>query len=160
MAYAAVLGMRTEAKLQGQQYSWLGSIFYFGYLLMQLPNYWILIKVPLGRFIGVMAICWGGCTCLMAACHNFAGLAALRFLLGIFEAAIMPTFMILTAIWYKREEQPLRTALWYNTFAGVCQSGSLGIREAYETTGFRGYTQLCNRQDRWTSIDLESKFRA
>lgn len=27
--------------------------------------------------------------------------------------------MSLSAAWYKRREQPLRTALWYNTFAGI-----------------------------------------
>ncbi|KAL2419246.1 putative transporter [Exophiala dermatitidis] len=119
MGYAAVLGLKEDTHLKAQQYSWLGSIFYFGYLLMQLPNYWILTKVPLGRFIGTLAIAWGACICLMGACHNFAGLAVLRFFLGIFEAAIMPTFMIMTALWYKRDEQPLRTAAWYNTFAGI-----------------------------------------
>ena len=55
----------------------------------------------------------------MAACHNFAGLATIRFLLGVLEAGILPCLMIVNSIWYTREEQPLRTALWYNTFAGV-----------------------------------------
>jgi MFS family permease len=31
----------------------------------------------------------------------------------------LPCMMLLNSIWYRREEQPLRTAFWYNTFAGV-----------------------------------------
>ena len=87
--------------------------------MMQFPNSWILTKVPPGKFIGTLLICWGGCLCVMSACHDFAGLAAVRFLLGVFEAGLMPTCMILTSVWYRREEHPLRTAIWYNTFAGV-----------------------------------------
>ncbi|CAG8902516.1 unnamed protein product [Penicillium egyptiacum] len=55
----------------------------------------------------------------MAACHNFAGLAAICFLLGAFEASILPCLILVNSRWYRREEQPLRTALWANTFAGV-----------------------------------------
>lgn len=32
MAYAAVYGLKTDTNLKGQEYSWLGSIFYFGYV--------------------------------------------------------------------------------------------------------------------------------
>jgi MFS family permease len=46
-------------------------------------------------------------------------LATVRFFLGIFEAAVLPCMMLLNPMWYRKEEQPLRTAFWYNTFAGV-----------------------------------------
>lgn len=55
----------------------------------------------------------------MAVCDSFASLAVVRFLLGVFEAAMLPCMMIINSMWYRREEQPLRTAFWYNTFAGV-----------------------------------------
>ena len=111
--------MKTDTNLVGQEYSWLGSIFYFGYLSMEFPMLWLLTKVPIGKFVGITLFCWGGILCFMAACHNFAGLAAVRFFLGVFEAGILPSLMIMNSMWYRRAEQPLRTALWYNTFAGV-----------------------------------------
>jgi MFS family permease len=55
----------------------------------------------------------------MAACSNFAGLATIRLLLGVAEAAMLPCLLLVNTRWYRREEQPLRTAFWYNTFAGV-----------------------------------------
>lgn len=108
-----------DAHLVGQQYSWLGSIFYFGYLPMEFPSLWLVTKLPIGKFVGVCLVLWGTALCLMGACHNFAGLAAIRFLLGIFEAALLPCMLVINSMWYHREEQPLRTAFWYDTFAGV-----------------------------------------
>ncbi|TVY30249.1 putative transporter [Lachnellula hyalina] len=119
MAYAAVYGMKKDAHLVGQEYSWLGSIFYFGYLAMEFPILWLLTKVPIGKFVGITVFIWGGILCCMAACHSFAGLATVRFFLGVFEAGILPSLMIMNSMWYRREEQPLRTALWYNTLAGI-----------------------------------------
>lgn len=119
MAYAAVYGMRKETNLHGQEYSWLGSIFYLGYLAMEMPTVWLLTKVPLGSYIGGTLFAWGGVVGCMAACSNFAGLATVRFLLGVFEAGILPALLLVNSLWYTKREQPLRTALWYNTFAGV-----------------------------------------
>lgn len=58
---------------------------------------------------------WGLAETCMAACHNFAGLLACRFFLGLFEAGCMPLFTIITGQWYRRVEQPNRVAIWYCT---------------------------------------------
>ncbi|CAL3971284.1 unnamed protein product [Diplocarpon coronariae] len=108
MAYAAVYGMRKDTHLVGQQYSWLGSIFYFGYLFAEFPILWLLGKVPIGKYVAICLFAWGGTLCCMAA-----------------------------------EEQPLRTALWYNTFAGACASVSIKL-----------YTLLTVRKDLWRHIKL------
>ena len=105
----------------------LSAIVYFGFLLMQFPNMWLLTKVPPGRYLSVLVMSWGVLLLCMAAAHNFAGLATVRFFLGLFEAGQLPICMILTSIWYRREEHALRAAVWYNTFAGVCQLASLSF---------------------------------
>ncbi|KZF26202.1 MFS general substrate transporter [Xylona heveae TC161] len=119
LAYAAIYGMQKDAHLVGQEYSWLGSIFYFGYLAMEFPTMWLLTKVPIGKYIGVSIIGFGLVLCCMTGAKSFAGLAAARFVLGMFEAGLLPSFIILNSVWYRREEQPLRTAIWWNTFAGI-----------------------------------------
>jgi hypothetical protein len=43
-----------------------------------------------------------------AACKNFSGLMAARFFLGVGEAAIAPGFTLITGMYWKRGEQPLR----------------------------------------------------
>lgn len=44
---------------------------------------------------------------------NFTILCVLRVLLGIFEAVSQPTFLLLSSMWYKREEQAHIVAYWY-----------------------------------------------
>lgn len=58
---------------------------------------------------------WGIAQTCMAACHNFSGLLAARFFLGLFEAGCLPLFSILVARWYRRAEQPIRVAAFYST---------------------------------------------
>lgn len=48
-----------------------------------------------------------------AATKNFAGLMCARFFLGVGEAAIAPGFTLLTGMFYKREEQPMRYEITY-----------------------------------------------
>uniref|UniRef100_L2GAI8 Allantoate permease n=1 Tax=Colletotrichum fructicola (strain Nara gc5) TaxID=1213859 RepID=L2GAI8_COLFN len=59
LGFAAIFGLRTDANLKGQEYSWLGSIFYFGYLAMELPSLWLITKVPIGKYISACLILWG-----------------------------------------------------------------------------------------------------
>ena len=47
-----------------------------------------------------------------AACTSFAGLMVARFFLGVGEAAIAPGFTLITGMFYKREEQPVRYVHW------------------------------------------------
>ncbi len=53
-----------------------------------------------------------------AACSSFAGLATVRFILGVVEATISPGFVAVTGIWWTRQEQASRSALWIS-FLGV-----------------------------------------
>lgn len=72
-----------------------------------------------------------------AACHNFAGLMAVRFFLGVAEATVAPAFAILVGTFYKRSEQPLRQCLWFvgNALAGVF-GGLIGYGIAHIKSDF------------------------
>lgn len=64
---------------------------------------------------------WAGILMCTAATHNASGLLACRFFLGFMEAAVAPGFSIITAMWYKRSEQPLRHGAWFmgNVISGL-----------------------------------------
>lgn len=69
---------------------------------------------------------WGLFIGLTAACKNFAGLAVVRILLGCAEATLLPGSSLITSMWYKREEHPLRIGAWFlGTSIGVMCSGVL-----------------------------------
>lgn len=108
----------------GQQYSWISSIFYFGYLIWTYPTTLLIQKLPIGKYISINTILWGLIVAVTAACTNFCGLMAVRFLLGVAEATITPAFVYVTAMWYTREEIPVRTGAWFagNSFGGFATS--------------------------------------
>ncbi|UPL03170.1 hypothetical protein LCI18_014104 [Fusarium solani-melongenae] len=116
---AALYGMLDDNKLKGQEYSWVGSIFYFGYLVAQFPSVKLMSHFPLGKFLAVTAFGWAAATLLMAATHNAAGLMALRFLMGALEAPALPGLTLATTMWYRIREQPMRVAIWSSTVASV-----------------------------------------
>lgn len=62
-----------------------------------------------------------------AAANGFPALAALRSLSGAFEAIADPAFMLITSMYYTREEQPSRIAAWYVwNGVGVAGGGLIG----------------------------------
>lgn len=120
--------MSDDLHLHGNQYSWLSSIFYVGFLIMAFPTSWLLTRLPIGKYLGTLLILWGGCLCFMSVCTSFKTAATVRFLLGMLEAGLLPSCIVITACWYRREEQPLRAALWFGPFSGVRDSWSFGDR--------------------------------
>ncbi|KAF5714013.1 hypothetical protein FMUND_7678 [Fusarium mundagurra] len=124
LSSAAVFGLREDTHLKGQQYSWVGSVFYLGYLLWTYPTTVLVARLPTGKYLTVNTLFWGLVVALTAACHNFGGLLVVRFLLGVAEATITPGFMFLTSSWYTRDEMPTRVGLWFsgNSVGGLVAS--------------------------------------
>ncbi|KAJ5191248.1 major facilitator superfamily domain-containing protein [Penicillium cinerascens] len=52
LANASVMGIIVDTHLVGQEFSWLSSVFYFGYLFANLPVSVLLVKFPLGKTLG------------------------------------------------------------------------------------------------------------
>ncbi|KAI0026123.1 putative MFS allantoate transporter [Xylariomycetidae sp. FL0641] len=127
LSYAAIFGIREDLNLQDTDYSWLSSMFYFGFLFWAFPTNFMMQRFPIGKYLGVNIFCWGFFLMLQAAAKTFGQLLALRFLAGAAEACADPSFMLITSMWYTRRQQPLRMGLWYtaNGF-GIALGGLLG----------------------------------
>ncbi|KAL4939960.1 hypothetical protein BDV06DRAFT_230701 [Aspergillus oleicola] len=120
LSYAGVFGLMEDLSLTNSQYSWCSSIFYIGQLVAEYPFIYLMSRLPLTKFVGATVILWGiSCACL-AAPQNYAGFAAVRFLLGFTEGAVSPAFVTITSIWYQKSEHASRTALWVS-MNGVAQ---------------------------------------
>ncbi|KAK6819582.1 hypothetical protein PG987_016065 [Apiospora arundinis] len=151
--FAVVFGLKKGTNLQNQDYAWLSSIFYFGYLFAQYPAGYLLQRLPTAKFIGSTIIgghadffpvrlggefpqVWGVLLITTPACTSFAGIAANRFLLGVFEAVVNPGFVLVMSMWYQGAEQPLRLVTYYsmNGVAGIF-GGLLGYAIGHITSG-------------------------
>ncbi|KAK2689614.1 hypothetical protein QWA68_011987 [Fusarium oxysporum] len=113
LSYASIFGLIDDTNLEGDQYSWLGSIVYLAQLIMQPPLALALVKLPIGKLTSAMVLAWGVTLVLMTWASNFKTLMVARFFLGAFEASIGPSFIAITQMWWRRREQTLRIGSWY-----------------------------------------------
>lgn len=120
ISYASVMGIQEDIGLVGDNYQWLGSMFYFGYIAWEYPTTRLLQRLPLAKYSSFCVIMWGVTLACFAGVTNFAGAVAIRFFLGVFEAAVTPGFALLTSQWYTKEEQGSRTGIWFS-FNGFAQ---------------------------------------
>ncbi|KAL1982001.1 hypothetical protein VTN96DRAFT_1825 [Rasamsonia emersonii] len=120
LSYASVFGLITDLKLTAGQYSWCSSIFYIGQLVSEYPFIYLMSRLPLSKFVGATIILWGGVCMCLAAPKNFAGFAAVRFLLGVTEGAVSPAFVTITSIWYRKKQHALRVGTWVS-MNGIAQ---------------------------------------
>lgn len=102
-----------------------GSIFYFGYLAGQYPAGYLLQRLPIAKFLALCTIGWGIILMTTPACHNFAGTAVNRFLLGLLESTVNPGFVMIMSMWYTSAEQPLRLEAYYCTNGIATMFGGL-----------------------------------
>ncbi len=108
-----------------QDYAWLSSIFYFGYLVAQYPFGFLLQRYRIARVLGCAILAWGIVLITTPACHSFAGMASNRFLLGALEASVNPGFVMIIGMWYRSSEQPLRLESYYCTNGIATMFGGL-----------------------------------
>ncbi len=95
-------------------------MFYFGYLAWEWPTNRLLQRLPLAKWSAANVIMWGLVLSCMAAAQSFSGAMAVRFFLGVFEAAVSPGFALFTSQWYTMSEQGTRVGIWFS-FNGVGQ---------------------------------------
>ncbi|KAL3431038.1 major facilitator superfamily domain-containing protein [Aspergillus tetrazonus] len=110
--YASLMGLQTDTKLVGNQYSWVSSIFYAGYLAWEFPTTYLFRRLPVGKYTAINIFCWGIALSFHAATTNYAGLLACRFFLGAFEATVTPAFVLITSMWFRQGEQGRRMGYW------------------------------------------------
>ena len=114
LSYASVMGIKRDIGLVGDNYQWVSSMFYFGYLAWEYPTNRLLQRLPLAKYSAFCVIAWGLVLCCMAATKNYSGALAVRFILGIFESAVTPGWALITSQWYTKAEQGARTGIWFS----------------------------------------------
>jgi MFS family permease len=74
---------------------------------------YFLQMIPAAKWLGLNVILWGTATACGAAAHNYHTLLVSRIFLGIFEATIGPSLLLISSQWYTKSEQAPRFSLWY-----------------------------------------------
>ena len=89
-----------------------------GFLAFEFPTQYLAQRISrLSLYLGINIMLWGVVLACHAACHDFAGLAVCRTLLGVFESCVAPILVLIIAMWYRKVEQGRRVSWFY-----VCNS--------------------------------------
>ncbi|MBO0369607.1 MFS transporter [Pseudomonas putida] len=103
--FAAASGMADDLKITPALSSLLGALFFLGYFFFQVPGAIYAEKRSVKKLIFVSLILWGGLATLTGMISNVYFLIAIRFLLGVVEAAVMPAMLIYLCHWFTRAER-------------------------------------------------------
>ncbi|KAH8552660.1 major facilitator superfamily domain-containing protein [Umbelopsis sp. PMI_123] len=118
---AKLAGLTTSITISNNDYNWALSIFFIGYILFEIPSNLMLKKIGPSKWIPIVMITWGMVMCAMAAVTSSTGLLIVRFFLGVTEAGLFPGTIFYLSLWYTRQEQATRVALFFgcSTIAGA-----------------------------------------
>lgn len=108
-----------------------------------MPTAYFLQKVPAAKWLGANVILWGIATATGAAAHNYATLLVTRVFLGIFEATIAPSLMLISSQWYTKSEAAPRFSFWYlglglgQIIGGIVSFGFQHVSPNAQLSGWR-----------------------
>ncbi|KAI7904169.1 major facilitator superfamily domain-containing protein [Cokeromyces recurvatus] len=116
-------GLEKDLNMSSTEYQWALSIFYFSYVLFDLPSNIIMRRWRASFWLAILMFCWGIVATAMAACKSFTSLMMCRFLLGLFEAGFFPGVVYFMSLWYTRQEYGRRIGFFWS-FGSL--AGALG----------------------------------
>ncbi len=109
--FGAAAGLAETLHINGYQSSLLGSLFFLGYCLPQIPGV-ILVQRHSARLLIFFAlVAWGAFAALTGVIRSFWMLAVDRMLLGVAESFVFPALLILLTRWFTRTERSRANAL-------------------------------------------------
>jgi sugar phosphate permease len=132
-SFGAAAGMAKDLGITGAESSLLGSLFFLGYFLFQIPGAIYAQKYSAKRLIFFGLIGWGLLASATGLITDITLLYIDRFLLGVVESAVLPAMLILQSRWYTRRERARANAflilgnpvtmLWMSVLSGYLAAG-------------------------------------
>jgi MFS family permease len=90
-------------------------VVYAGYFFGQYPCGWLIGRFPAQKVMAISVFLWGLMVIIMTQSRDYSSALAVRFIMGVFEAAVTPGLTLMTGFWYTRREIPLRQCIWYSS---------------------------------------------
>ncbi|KAF2127773.1 MFS general substrate transporter [Dothidotthia symphoricarpi CBS 119687] len=140
---ARLAGFEKDLGLAGYDYNSILSVFYISYILFEIPSNICCKWIGPGWFIPGISLCFGAVSIATAFVHNKAQVSGVRFVLGIFEAGMLPGIAYYMSRWYRRKELAFRLSLYIvmaplaGAFGGLLASGILKLHSFGSLTRWR-----------------------
>ena len=143
----AAPAIRAELNIDAATMGWVLSTFFWTYAIMQLPAGWLIDKVGVRISLAFAVVWWSLFTAATGAARGVWQFVAARLMLGVGEAASLPSFTKTAFNWFPRSERGLACSIFNSgSTAGSALSLPLvtalilfvGWRGAFVMTGALG----------------------
>jgi len=121
LGFAMAGGLNESIGMTASVAGMAGGVFYFGYLLLQVPGGDIAEKGSAKKFLTGCIVAFGVFAFLTGLVRSTWELLALRFLLGLAEGGVMPAVLVILSHWFPNEERARANAIFImnNAIASV-----------------------------------------
>jgi MFS transporter, ACS family, tartrate transporter len=99
----AALRMNHDIGLNPADFGFGASVFFFGYMLLEVPSNMMLHRLGARIWIARILLTWGLIAALLAFVTGTWSFYALRFLLGVAEAGFLPGLALYVTYWFPAE---------------------------------------------------------
>jgi len=109
--FGAAAGLAETLHISNARSAFLGSLFFLGYFLFQIPGAAYARRKSATRLVFLALLSWGVLAALTGVIRTFWLLAIDRMLLGVAESLILPSMLILLSNWFTRAERSRANAI-------------------------------------------------
>jgi ACS family tartrate transporter-like MFS transporter len=99
VSFAALL-MNHDLRFSGSIYGFGASVFFLGYMVLQVPSNLILHRLGARVWICAILVSWGLVAASMAFVYNAGSFYSLRFMLGLAEGGLLPGIVFYLTYWF------------------------------------------------------------
>ncbi|ESK82163.1 mfs transporter [Moniliophthora roreri MCA 2997] len=130
---ARLAGFERDLGLEGYDYNSVLSIFFISYIVFEIPANMACKYFGPGWFLPAISLGFGVCSICTAFVQNIHSASGVRFLLGMFEAGMLPGIAYYMSRWYRHSELAFRLSMYIamaplaGAFGGLLASGILKL---------------------------------
>ncbi|WAO91461.1 Putative transporter [Fusarium falciforme] len=140
---ARLAGFEADLNLSGYDYNQILSIFYISYIVFEIPSNIACKWIGPGWFLPALTLAFGLMTVAFAFVSSLESACGVRFLLGVFEAGMLPGIAYYLSRWYRRNELAFRLSMYIvmsslaGAFGGLLASAILTLDSFGSTKRWR-----------------------
>lgn len=112
IGFAGPNGMNEDLGMTATMFGFVSGIFFFGYLLLEVPSNIALNKFGGRRWLARIMLTWGIVSTAIAFVPNAPTLVVLRFLLGVAEAGFFPGIILYLTFWFPAKHRSRAISLF------------------------------------------------
>jgi len=108
----ALPSLSAELHMGPEQAGNAAGIFFWGYLLLQIPGGYLAERWSAKRVVSILLVFWGACATATGLVTTAREFWVMRLLLGVAEGGVFPATIILLAHWFPPAERARANAYW------------------------------------------------